>query len=233
FIDGPGDRTVQGFAETTINTSIMRIFGYTEMPIKVECISRLDIGNVDVMMVMDVTGSMDWRPDGRTTSNQSLKRITGLKNAVKEFYDILGPGGGTSGSQVRYGFMPYNAMINVGEVLYDEDPSWLVGGTGVTEQDEWNYQTRRAHWKIYSDVLENVHGVNTNSSERDCDKEFTEIREGYYYEYDPGDYNSWTRRCNREGKKYASPPTKITEWQSGAVFDYWEYDEFSHDVSAY
>lgn len=237
FIDGPGDRTVQGFAETTINTSIMRIFGFEEMALKVNCTSRLDIGNVDVMMVMDVTGSMDWKPNGSSTYNQSEKRITGLKNAVKEFYDILGPGGGTSGSQVRYGFMPYNAMINVGETLYDEDPSWLVGGTGVAEEDEWNYQTRRAHWKVYSNVLEYLNPVTTTGSQSSCSNTSTETRGGYYYEYSPGNYGyNWDARewqCARQRKKYASPPIKTTEWQSGAVFDFWEYGQFAHDVSAY
>ena len=171
FVDG-GDRTVKGYAETTIDTSIMKIFGYSEMDIKVDCTSRLDIGNVDVMMVMDVTGSMDWKPNGQTTSTESLKRITGLKNAVEEFYDILGPGGGTSGSQVRYGFMPYNAMINVGETLYDEDPEWLVGGTGTALEDEWNYQTRRAHWLLPSDppvvTYETINVAGANGNDRDA-----------------------------------------------------------------
>ncbi|HEY9092729.1 TadE/TadG family type IV pilus assembly protein [Parasphingorhabdus sp.] len=233
FIDGPGDRTVQGFAETTINTSIMRIFGFEEMSLKVSCTSRLDIGNVDVMMVMDVTGSMDWKPNGSSTYNESEKRITGLKNAVKEFYDILGPGGGTSGSQVRYGFMPYNAMINVGETLYDEDPSWLVGGTGVAEEDEWHYQTRRAHWKIYSEYLRDVVGVNTDSSYSACQNEFSETRNGYYYEYSSGEYNWYTKKCTRDGKEYDAPPTKVEEWEPNAVFDFWEYDQFPHDVSTY
>ena len=233
FVDGPDDRTVKGFAETTIDTSIMKIFGYTEMPIKVSCTSRLDIGNVDVMMVMDVTGSMRSQPNGSGTNDVSLQRITGLQNAVREFYDILGPGGGTSGSQIRYGFMPYNAMINVGETLFDENPSWLVGGTGVAEEDEWNYQTRRAHWKLYPEVLEELHGINTSGSKNDCKKELNTTYQGFYYELDPGSYKKNSKTCVRDGKKYASPPTKLTEWQSDAEFDFWEYDEFSHDVSAY
>ncbi|GAB5489431.1 MAG: hypothetical protein Pars2KO_30010 [Parasphingorhabdus sp.] len=148
FVDGPGDKTVNGYAETEIDTAIMQIFGYQTMKLSVDCTSRLDIGNVDVMMVLDVTGSMDWTPAGYTTSTESAKRIYGLKGAVSDFYDVLGSGGGTSGSQIRYGFMPYNAMINVGKTLYETDSSWLVGGTGTTSEDEWNYQTRRAIWNL-------------------------------------------------------------------------------------
>ena len=262
FIDGPGDRTVQGFAETTINTSIMRIFGFEEMALKVNCTSRLDIGNVDVMMVMDVTGSMDWKPNGSSTYNQSEKRITGLKNAVKEFYDILGPGGGTSGSQVRYGFMPYNAMINVGETLYDEDPSWLVGGTGTAEEDKWNYQTRRAHWLIYANepvvTFESLNVAGASGDDRRaCETKFSQnlytpylwspgdngypsgnniTHNGYYYEFSFHRYDresSSKQWCMRKVERYDAPPIKSTEWQSGAIFDFWEYDEFAHDVSDY
>jgi Flp pilus assembly protein TadG len=263
FVDGPGDKSVKGFAETTLNTSIMKIFGYQKMTLKVDCTSRLDIGNVDVMMVLDVTGSMDWKPNGYTTSNESLKRITGLKDAVKDFYEILGTGDSSSNSsQIRYGFMPYNAMINVGETLYDEDPSWLVGGVGTTSEDTWNYQTRRAHWIVPGTGLKttyeqiNVAGASGNDRGA-CEDKFglnkstppiwnpsdsgygsgTPLTQnGYYYEFS---YYSYQRKsknnkvCKRKVVRYNSPPQKTTTWKPGAKFDFWEYDEFDHNVSAY
>ena len=263
FVDGPGDKSVRGYAQTTLNTSIMKIFGYQKMNLKVDCTSRLDIGNVDVMMVLDVTGSMDWKPNGYSTYNESEKRITGLKNAVKDFYDILGTGdGSSSSSQIRYGFMPYNAMINVGEALYDEDPSWLVGGVGSSTEDEWNYQTRRAHWIVYGSepelLYERINVAGAYGNDRDaCEYDFGRNRavspvwspsssgygngtplsqNGYYYEfsyYSYRRYNSDYKLCTRKVEKYDSPPVKTTTWQPGAVFDFWEYDEFDHDVSAY
>ena len=262
FIDGPGDKTVNGFAETTINTSLMKIFGYDKMHLKVDCSSRLDIGNVDVMMVLDVTGSMNWKPDGSSTSNESLKKITGLKNAVEDFYNILGSGGGAQGSQIRYGFMPYNAMINVGETLYDADPSWLVGGVGTAEEDEWNYQTRRAHWKVPGTGLrrtyEQINVAGADGNDRDaCEFKFGQnkstppvwspgnsgygsgtplTQNGYYYEFSFYSYDRKSKNnkvCKRKVERYDSPPVKTTTWQPGAVFDFWEYDEFDHDVSKY
>lgn len=263
FVDGPGDKSVRGHAQTTLNTSIMKIFGYQKMNLKVECTSRLDIGNVDVMMVLDVTGSMNWKPNGYSTYNESEKRITGLKDAVKDFYDILGTGDGSSGSsQIRYGFMPYNAMINVGEALYDEDPSWLVGGVGSSTEDEWNYQTRRAHWIIPGTnkvtTYEQINVAGAYGNDRDaCEYDFGRNRttspvwspgasgygsgtpltqNGYYYEfsyYSYRRYSSGYKLCTRKVERYDSPPVKTTEWQPGAVFDFWEYDEFDHDVSTY
>tara|TARA_R110002094_G_scaffold595_11_gene3132 strand:+ start:7813 stop:9828 length:2016 start_codon:yes stop_codon:yes gene_type:complete len=264
FVDGPsGDKSVKGYAQTTLNTSIMKIFGYQKMKLKVDCTSRLDIGNVDVMMVLDVTGSMNWKPDGSWTSTESEKRITGLKDAVEDFYNILGTGDNSSnGSQIRYGFMPYNAMINVGETLYDENPSWLVGGVGTTSDDEWNYQTRRAHWivpgtnKVTTYEQINVAGASGNDRNA-CEDDFGQNRttppiwnpgdsgygngtpltqNGYYYEFSYYSYRRYSsnyKLCTRKVERYDSPPVKTTTWQPGAVFDFWEYDEFDHDVSAY
>ncbi len=261
FVDGPG-KVVDGFAETTIDTSIMQIFGYETMTLKVDCTSRLDIGNVDVMMVMDVTGSM-----GGTLSGSSEPKLEGLKDAVEDFYDILGPGDGTSGSQIRYGFVPYNAMINVGETLYDENPAWLVGGTGVTSEDEWNYQTRRAIWDLpvpdpvvtYETI--NVAGANGNDRNA-CRYNFGENEStpplwnpgddgsipvsgenvtysGDYYEFSYYSYQRISKNnkiCTRKVEMWAGgAPTAGQShiWEPGATFSHYEYDEFKHDVSGY
>lgn len=257
FVDGPGDKTVNGFAETTLNTSIMRIFGYEKMSLKVDCSSRLDIGNVDVMMVLDVTGSMSG-----TLSGSSQNKLEGLKDAVESFYDILGTGGGSSGSQIRYGFMPYNALVNVGEDLRNADPTWLVGGVGVAAEDKWNYQTRRAHWIIPGSnptvTYEQINVAGANGNDRDaCEDKFGRnlstpplwnpsdngynsgsplTQGGYYYEfsyYSYQRYSSSNKVCKRKVERYNSPPVKTTTWQPGAVFDFWEHGEFDHDVSAY
>ncbi len=154
FVDGTEPRTVYGYAETELPTTIMKIFGKGNMTIKVDCTSQLDVGNADVVMVLDVTGSM------------SGSRIEGLKDAVEDFYNTLGPGGadGSSQNQIRYGFVPYNALVNVGELLYDEDPSWLVGGTGTAADDRWTYQTRRSTWDVSTPDLGNPKSENTSVS---------------------------------------------------------------------
>ncbi|GAA0481816.1 hypothetical protein GCM10009096_25050 [Parasphingorhabdus litoris] len=147
FVDGVEPRTVDGFAEAQIPTTLMRVFGNDRMTIKVSCVTRLDVGNVDVMMVLDLSGSMDWRPNGSTTSVETEKRIHGLREAVKDFYGTLGTGGGGGAvnNQIRYGFVNYNSHVNVGQLLLDENPAWLVGGTAG---DRWSYQTRRGTWEV-------------------------------------------------------------------------------------
>ncbi len=139
FTDGAGVRVVNGEAQTTIRTTLMRVFGYENMVIQTDCTSRLDVGNVDVMMVLDVTGSM-----GNTVTDGGT-RLDALKVAVQDFYGILGPGGGVSNEQIRYGFVPYSSTVNVGEILYDADPTWLTGGT---LGDRATYQTRKATFEV-------------------------------------------------------------------------------------
>ncbi|MGJ8479750.1 pilus assembly protein TadG-related protein [Sphingobium yanoikuyae] len=132
----PGETTtVQVSADTTIPTTIMRIFGIQTLSLSVNCDSRFDIGNTDVMMVLDTTGSMAYSiSDGK---GGTTTRLAALQQAVKDFYDTLGPGSDTTG-RVRYGFMPYSSTVNVGRLL----PTQFLVGTN--NGDTWNYNSRRA-----------------------------------------------------------------------------------------
>lgn len=133
----PGETTtVQVSASTTIPTTIMRIFGKQTMAIEVNCDSRFDIGNTDVMLVLDTTGSMVQNKLSDGNGNM-ITRLAALQQALKDFYDTLGPGSDSTG-RIRYGFLPYASTVNVG---YQLPSSALLGGTsGETAP----YQTRRA-----------------------------------------------------------------------------------------
>ncbi|WP_255326216.1 TadE/TadG family type IV pilus assembly protein [Sphingobium sp. EM0848] len=130
----PGETTtVQVGATATIPTTVMRIFGKETMELAVNCESRFDIGNTDVMLVLDTTGSMTSSiSDG---NGGSTTRMAALQKAVKDFYDTLGAGSDQTG-RIRYGFMPYTSTVNVG---YQLPASYLLGGTSG---ETWNYQTR-------------------------------------------------------------------------------------------
>lgn len=133
-----GGNTVTGVASARMNTVVMQLFGYQSMPISVSCSASMSIGNSDVMMVLDVTGSMDWTVDGYTTSNTSLKKITILKNAMKSFYDTVSAAATAGNGRVRFGFVPYNSAVNVGRVITDIDPSYIA--------NTWTYQSRQPQY---------------------------------------------------------------------------------------
>src|SRR5690349_8045709 len=105
--------TIRVSAATTIPTSIMRLFGYTTLPLSVTCDASLNYVNTDVVLVLDVTGSMSTALDGST-------RIVALRDAVMALYDQLAPIQAqleAAGLRLRYGIVPYSSTVNVGELL--------------------------------------------------------------------------------------------------------------------
>lgn len=119
------DYAVSGVARATLPTAIMRIFGFNEIPLKVECEAQINFNNTDVMMVLDVTGSMN-----EMNAGDSKSRLETLKDTVKGFYAQLSAAT-TAGTRIRYGFVPYSTNVNVGGLLADD---WVA--------KQWTYQSR-------------------------------------------------------------------------------------------
>ncbi len=122
---------IAGVAKAKVPMTVMTAFGTPSTELEVKCDARLDIGNVDVSLVLDVTGSMSGGLGSGT-------RISELKKAVINFYNILGPGDPDKG-RIRYAVVPYSTNVNVG---YSIPPAYLTGGTGTAD---WIYQTRVAN----------------------------------------------------------------------------------------
>jgi Flp pilus assembly protein TadG len=118
---------ISGVASVEVPTTIMTIFGYTEVPVDVACEARLNFSNTDVMFVLDTTGSME-----QTNPSDSVPRIDALRDVVKSFHSQL-EGSKKPGTRIRYGFVPYSTNVNVGGLLRSD---WLV--------DRWTYQGRSA-----------------------------------------------------------------------------------------
>lgn len=119
------DYSVSGEAEVIVPTAVMAVFGFETMPVKVECQAQMSFSNVDVVMALDVTGSMR-----HTNPGDTLPRIDSLKQVIRNFHDVVEKSKGV-GMRVRYGFVPYATNVNVGHIL---DNKWVV--------DEWTYQSR-------------------------------------------------------------------------------------------
>ncbi len=128
-LDSAGQVTAT--ASARIPLAVMQIFGNQNVDISVRCDAKLEVGNTDVMLVLDVTGSMG-------SSFGSGTRLSTMQNAVINFYNTLGPGDPSRG-RIRYGVVPYGQNANVGRSLPN---SAIIGGLG---SDTWNYQTRVAN----------------------------------------------------------------------------------------
>ena len=178
--------TISATASGTINTVVMNLFGYESMPISVSCTASMSMGNADVVMVLDTTGSMDWAISG----SDSTRRIDALETAMKNFYDSLATTTAGTNARVRYGFVPYNQSVNVGYLL---DPSWLV--------DSMQIQSREAQ---YIDV------------ERDTDEIERYENPQYRFDQSTGNssFTSWTdlRGSWRKARDCEDEEPNDTNW---------------------
>ncbi len=131
FTSDDNGNTIDGTASTTLKMDVMQIFGFQQFSLSVDCSASMGVGNSDVVLVLDTTGSM-----GSTLSGSYQTRIQALRDAMKNFFDTLELATGGTNARIRYGFVPYSSSVNVGHLLYDLDPDYLV--------DSWPIQSRQA-----------------------------------------------------------------------------------------
>jgi len=133
------DATVRMTAATTVPTTLMSMFGYTNIPISVTCFARQDFVNTDIVLVLDTTGSMADDVNNNTPATPADSKIAGLRTAVLALYDELKPVQDqleAAGLRLRYSVVPYSTSVNVGAAIRSVDPNYLVSS--------WNYQSRKA-----------------------------------------------------------------------------------------
>ncbi len=117
--EAQGASSVAGTASAYLPTAVMQIFNYDGFNLAVNCTAKLEISNTDVMMVLDVTGSM-----AQTNSGDSVNRITALRAATKDFFETLTTAEMGDG-RLRFGVVPYSSAANVGAIIAAKDPDWL------------------------------------------------------------------------------------------------------------
>ncbi len=119
------DYAISGSASIELPTSVMGVFGYDMIPISVTCQSRMNFTNLDIMMVLDTTGSMQLANAG-----DSASRMETMRAVIKSFHSNIEIAKAPD-TRIRYGFVPYATNVNVGHLLADD---WVA--------DEWTYQSR-------------------------------------------------------------------------------------------
>jgi hypothetical protein len=122
------DYSISGVATVEVPTTIMKLFGFSKLPVQTKCQAKLNFTDTDVMMVLDTTGSMA----DKAVASDPLNKMDSLRQAIKSFHAQLESSKG-AGTRIRYGFMPYSTNVNVGYALKS---GWMV--------DKWAYQGRVA-----------------------------------------------------------------------------------------
>jgi Flp pilus assembly protein TadG len=111
--DSAKDTQLNGAASARVPTSLMRIFGYQAIPIQVSCDATRDMGHNDIMLVLDVTGSMADAP-----SSGGASKISRLREGAMGLYKALES---DDGSITRYGIVPYSHTVNIARSLKNKD----------------------------------------------------------------------------------------------------------------
>ncbi len=126
--DDDNEGELLGSASATIPTSLVRIIGIYEIDIAVNCDATQDMGHNDIVLVLDVTGSMNQAP-----SNGTGTKIERLREGTLGLYRALES---DDGSVTRYGIVPYSHTVNVARSLDNRDflvNQWHLGG-------DWTYR---------------------------------------------------------------------------------------------
>ncbi|MGF1549067.1 MAG: pilus assembly protein [Sphingomonadaceae bacterium] len=126
----PETGTIRVEANTTIPTVIMHMFGFGSLPLEVDCEASQNFVNTDIVLVLDVTGSMGNNLNGE-------QKIVALREAVIALYDELKPVQDeleANGLRLRYGIVPYSTTVNIGKLLHGHNASYIASS--------WNYRSR-------------------------------------------------------------------------------------------
>lgn len=112
-------QTVGGINITTVTATLdlpltfMRLFGYNTHAIRVTARAELQPKPIEVMVVLDDTGSMQTKD---VDASKTLQRMDALRTAMHDFISVLHQGASTR-AELAMGFVTYNVTTNVGAIL--------------------------------------------------------------------------------------------------------------------
>jgi len=120
-ITRPDTGVVRVQAQTSLDTTLLKLIGIDSIPIAAVGEATQNMDNVDIILVLDTTGSMDQNINGK-------KKINALKDAVRGLYDELEPAMQelkTQNLRLRIGVVPYSSTVNVGKILYGMNQNYI------------------------------------------------------------------------------------------------------------
>ncbi len=225
-----GAGNVSGSASVDVPMSLMKALGNDTRKVEVTCQSELRIPNTDVMFVLDTTGSMN---DPIPGSGSSDSKISGLKTAVKCFYEALAkeditditpaqcgetqnPSGGNSANvQLRFGFVPYAVNVNVGKIL----PLDFLADTWTYQSRQANFDTNAGWTASYGAATNTIQTSSNTTSNNGNSNNWSDVSSNmtiggtlYYRKFN---MNSNGHQC---ASYVANPPTQNTSSNGSPTF---------------
>jgi hypothetical protein len=119
-------RIVDATAKATMPAIFSQMVGIPEYIVPAYSMAEQRITDIEIMLVLDVSGSMRWNDDG--SENQKLVK---LKTAAKEFVQkILET---DDEDRISIAIVPYNAQVNLGPVLRSKFNATHVHGVAQSD----------------------------------------------------------------------------------------------------
>lgn len=149
--------TVSGTASTELDPVMMQVFGMGAFELQTSCSASMAMGNSDVAMVLDVTGSMSCTAamsesqcgsyigtyGYSETAHGKSSRLNDLRLAMKDFFDTVDQASQGTNARIRYAFVPYSSTVNVGGLL---NPDWLVDSMTIPSRKAVYQQVASTGW---------------------------------------------------------------------------------------
>lgn len=122
--------TIVATATAVLDTTIMRVFGKDQIDLTVECSASMGVGNADITMVLDTTGSMT-----TVLSGSSQTRIEALRVAMRNFYTTVDTSMSGGNARIRYALVPYSSSVNVGTILNELNPNFIANSVAIQSRE--------------------------------------------------------------------------------------------------
>jgi len=100
-------KEVSATAEIAMNTQLIHMMGIPTLDARAAGTAKESIGNVEISMILDVSGSM-----------ASNSRLTNLKIAAKDFVDLVL--NNSQDGDVSISLVPYATQVSLGETMFNE-----------------------------------------------------------------------------------------------------------------
>jgi len=110
--------------ETNVPTVMLNLIGMNEMNVQVDCSAQLAGKELELSLMLDVTGSMGWWSGGQ-------KKIDAMKWAANDLLDIFRVN--MEAEKTRIALVPFSEAVNVGNLAqqvrgsYQSGTSWTPG----------------------------------------------------------------------------------------------------------
>jgi Flp pilus assembly protein TadG len=125
-----------------VPTTFMKLANIDTMDVGASTVVRKKERNIEVVLVLDITGSMN-----------SGGKLTAMKNAAKKLVDILFEGKGVSDT-LKIGLVPFSAAVNVGSDK--QNSGWLDTATypnnSAIAKEDFGFTNGQSAWTLYSQL---------------------------------------------------------------------------------